>query len=392
MRIGYVYPFRVNPPQGGNQLHGYQLTRGFLSRGHRVLTAGDDSLPGLEASPRTRAGADALLADCDILYVRIDANHVRKDPLVRHVLEASRVPVVWEINSPANEGLAFSFLGGDRNPETGLGRAVDYVRRRLHAARKLPGILAEERLRRRLASRTAAAICVSSPMGDYARSYLRIPHVEVIPNGSDPDLNHPRRDPSPLPPGLEGHLKVLFAGSPMYPWQGLDVLLDAARAGERAGDAIVFMLLLNQPLDGPLPSNVITLDAVPYEEVGRHIASADVCLALQPEFDWSRWRFHGSPMKVFDYMACGKPIVTSGVGQLGEIIRRHRNGLICRRDGVDLLDTLRSLAADEAGRRRMGERSRQAVEDVYNWNRIVEATLDVFEMALRQATENGTRS
>jgi len=386
MRIGYIYPFRVHPPQGGNQLHGYQLTRGFLSRGHRVLTADDDSLPGLEAHPRTEAGADALLADIDILYVRIDANYVRGDPVVRHLLEASDVPAVWEINSPASERLAFSWLGGDRDdPRTRLGRAMDHVRRSLHAARSLPGIVAEERLRRRLARRAAAAICVSSPMGDYARSHLRIPRVEVIPNGSDPELNHPGREPYPLPPGLEGHLKVLFAGSPMYPWQGLDVLLDAARAGGRAGDAIVFLLLVNQPIDGPLPSNVITLESVPYEEVGRYICTADVCVALPPDFHWSRWRFHGSPMKLFDYMACGKPVVTSGVGQLGEIIRQHRNGLVCERDGLDLLDKLRTLATDPARRRGMGERSRRAVEELYNWDHIVEATLEVFDTALRRA-------
>lgn len=372
MKIGYVYPFEANPPRGGNRLHAYQLIRGFLARGHQVSTLGDASMENVRCFPSTSEGARALLEAVQVLYVRIDANYLTQAPLIVTLLEEATIPVVWEINAPANEGLAFSWLGGRRSPEGFLAEWGDRLRRTLHAARQKPGIRKEESLRSRLASNVGAAICVSEPLGRYARQELGLDTVKVLPNGSDPELNHPDREPFPLPQRYEGRLKALFAGSPIYPWQGLDLLLEAAATTD---ESIVYLLLVNQPLGQSTPENVLVLESVPYGDVGRYICAADVCLALQPDFPWSPWGFHCSPMKVFDYMACGRPILTTRVGQPSDVVRFYGNGLICERNPREVRENLRYLASHPAEARCMGKRSRRAVVERYNWDHIVDETL-----------------
>lgn len=339
-------------------------------------------MPEVRSFPRTSDGVRRLGQAVDVLYIRVDANHLIRAPLVLELLDHAEVPVVWEVNAPANESLAFSWLGGREAGTTIPARWLDRLRRTLHAARQKPGIAREEALRRRLAKKVAAAVCVSESVGRYTRSALDIGMVKIVPNASDPVANHPDRDPVALPERFRGRLKVLFAGSPIYPWQGLDQLLNAA---EGSGEAFVFLLLVNQPLQRQVPDNVMVLEGVSYAEVGRYICTADVCLALQPDFWWSPWGFHGSPMKLFDYMACGKPVVTTGVGQLGDLVRRHENGLICEPTGIDLREKLLYLKHHPEQAVQMGANSRQAVVDYYNWERAADETLHLFDAVLERS-------
>ncbi|CAN5607882.1 hypothetical protein BH23GEM9_BH23GEM9_23210 [soil metagenome] len=380
LRIGYLYPFRAHPPRGGNHLHAWQLIRAFHAAGHDVVTLGDDSIPGVRSTPATETGVAELLRTIDVLYVRVDGNDLSATPLIVSAMERSPVPVVWEINAAADERLAYSWLGGHRPPpRNGFGRFVDRTRRRVHAARQAGRIEAEERLRRRLARSAAAAVCVSSAVGAYAVEDLRIPSVEVIPNGSDPELNHPGRSPVALPAHFRDRLKVLYAGSPMYPWQGFDLIARTIELHRSSGDGLAFIFLLNQRAGAvPEGDDVVVFDAVPYEQVGSHIAAADVCLSIHPEHFWDPRGFHGSPTKLFDYMACGRPVLASRVGQLAEVIRHGENGALCDNTPEDILSKLRWLAARRERLPAMGAIAREDVLIRYNWSSIATATVTLF--------------
>ena len=122
-----------------------------------------------------------------MLCVRFDANWAGHDRLLMSLLERTQRPVVWEINAPANESLAFSYLGGDRNRHAGWLKPLDSLRRHLHAARRLPGIRREDALRRRLARRAYAAMCVSSGLARYAREGLGFARAVLVPSAAYPE-------------------------------------------------------------------------------------------------------------------------------------------------------------------------------------------------------------
>jgi glycosyltransferase involved in cell wall biosynthesis len=382
MKIAYIYAFDALPVRGGNHLHASKLIQGFQSRGHHVLTFGDDSIPGATMMPRTRNGAQALEAAADVLYIRIDGTDIGADKLLVELMESTSKPMVWEINAPANERLAFSWLGGNRRPRWQLARWLDRWRRGFHALRQQPAIRREESLRRRLARRVSSATCVSTALARYASEGLGIETAIPLSNAGDPHANLPQGPKATLPEKFDGSLKVIYAGSPIYPWQGLDTVAETIRLCHHAGDPIAFILLLNQPPSSDLQApNASIHVGVPYQQVQEYVRASDAGLVLYRDFDWSPWGFHGSPMKIFDYMACGRPVVATDVGQLAEIVHPWENGLLCQNSGESLRSVLLELVRNRDKLEGMGKNARRRIEERYNWDWVTERTLDVLTQA-----------
>jgi glycosyltransferase involved in cell wall biosynthesis len=109
-----------------------------------------------------------------------------------------------------------------------------------------------------------------------------------------------------------------------------------------------------------------------YLEAGRcsdellpyYLASTDV-LALPLKnnlFNETRW-----PNKIGEYMACGRPVVVSNVGNIAGIVREHGTGLTAENDAVDFSCKLRTLLSDPALAEKMGKSARQLACTHYSW-------------------------
>jgi glycosyltransferase involved in cell wall biosynthesis len=379
VNIGYLYGFPAYPPQGGNATHVYQLVRWFVKRGHVVHTIGDSQLSLALNHGATAPDVDRFLRSIDLLYVRIDGWYLNRSPVKKAAMKRARVPVVWEINAPANEMLAFSLLGAAGDGRFPLPKSLRNVRRRLHALGHLPGIYRDEFTRRLYARKVQAAICISSAMERYAHESLRIGRTCVLPNGADPELCSPEREPVTLDPRFRGWFKVLYAGSPLYPWQGLDILQRVVDFFQGSGHKILFLLLVNQMSPQiPKGENVLVFERIGYLDLPRYVLAADVCLCLCHDFSWSKWGFHGSPTKLFEYMACGKPVIASRVGQLQTVVEDGINGLLVDNTAEDVVKKILLLYESRQRLSGMGTRSREKVLGCYNWERVADATLDLF--------------
>src|SRR5262249_55329491 len=108
--------------------------------------------------------------------------------------------------------------------------------------------------------------------------------------------------------------------------------------------------------------------AVPPSEVPRLLAGMDAAVAPYPKLP----RFYFSPLKVYEYMAAGLPVVASRLGQLEELIRHGINGLLCPPgDAAALAAALAGLRADPGLRRRLGETARATVLRQHTWEAAV---------------------
>lgn len=134
-----MYKMHAYPPKGGNHVHALELVQGFLKAGHQVCVLDDPTMPGVSNfSGSSEDGLRAFIDNIDVLYIRIDARYLGESPEVGACMElAGGRPIVWEINAPANETLAFSWLGGRRLdvPESWLKR----LKRWFHAFQKCQG-------------------------------------------------------------------------------------------------------------------------------------------------------------------------------------------------------------------------------------------------------------
>lgn len=377
MKIGYMYRMHVSPPKGGNHVHALELVQGFLKEGFEVHLLEDPTVPGATSFPgTTEKELKAFVSSVDVLYIRVDARHLGKWPAVEPCMKfAGDRPVVWEINAPANESLAFSWLGGRRvNVKESFFRKL---KRRIHALRQMPGIWKEERFRRRLGRRVDAAICVSTALKDYAQNGLGITNAIVLPNGgpliSEEEISQRRAKRS------SEQFTVFYSGSAVYPWQGLDYFSAAIELAREQAPDIKFVLAVNQLSEAvPEGPNVEVRQGLNREEILDAICASDACVALHPEYFWSPYRFHGSPMKLFEYMACGTAVVTSNRGQMAELIEHRKNGLLCSDDPKDILAKLVSLKNDYRLTAHVGRAGRLLIQQGRSWPENVRRTIDVF--------------
>ena len=101
--------------------------------------------------------------------------------------------------------------------------------------------------------------------------------------------------------------------------------------------------------------NTSYLGRVPAADLPALYASSDAGL-----IPYAPWSTVALPVKLFDYLAAGLPVVSSIKGELEELIREHDCGVTYRAgDAKSLADAIRLLAADETRRLKMAENARQ---------------------------------
>lgn len=83
----------------------------------------------------------------------------------------------------------------------------------------------------------------------------------------------------------------------------------------------------------------------------------------------------GPPLKLFDYMACGLPMVANDVGGWSEMIEKEQIGLITRDDPADFAQAVDKLLSDTSLWYRMHDNAINLVSTKYNWKIITQNVL-----------------
>ncbi len=199
-------------------------------------------------------------------------------------------------------------------------------------------------LRARQAELVAGADVVSGVSAVLVEDCRRLGVGAVrIPNGCDVARYVPHREPSawldiPSP-------RVVFAGA----WnERVDTALVGALAAELSGISFVVVGEVRATL--PDATNVYALGAVGFDELPAHLQAADVGIV-----PYRRDRFNAAtcPLKVYEYLAAGLPVVATAVdtGDLPADVVRHADGAAAFARAVeelalaDLADRCRAVAA-----------------------------------------------
>jgi glycosyltransferase involved in cell wall biosynthesis len=387
VNIGYVYSFRSFPPRDGGSIHVFNVVRGWRELGCTVHTLGPEDNPDCIVHPPDAAGIDAFLRSIDVLCVRLDGRMLKDDPLRLQCLQRFPPrPIVWEINAPDDESMAQFSVPRRWEWRSGL---REILRRRVWQAR----VNREHACRRRHARAVHAAVCVSTALARYATADLDIVRSEVVPNGSNAEMFASGSRAADPFDGMDGHFKVFYSGDFRWPWQGFDLIRQLATRAQRDERKIVFIVLNNSPANiGEVPPNIRVFDRVPYADVPAYLAAADACLCIYRSFSWSRHGFYLSPLKLFDYMAAGKPIVASRLGQIAEVIDDGHDGLLAGEDVDELYERLAWCYDHPDRARQLGEAARAKITAFYNWPRVARAMLGVFESVAGRSARTADRA
>jgi len=204
----------------------------------------------------------------------------------------------------------------------------------------------------------------------------RLP-TRVIWGGVDPDLFR-----ATVEDGGE-RLVVGYAGN-FRPYQGLPTLIEAARQLIASG-ADLRLLLVGDPgrtgidrlAQEKLPGRVELTGAVDYEDVPSALSEANVLVIPRPDSQTAR---AGFPSKLPEYMALGKALVVTDVGEQARAVENGESGLVVRPDDPSALAGALDSLRQRALRERLGRCARVAAEGPLNWKTIADELLDFFSL------------
>lgn len=196
----------------------------------------------------------------------------------------------------------------------------------------------------------------------------------VAPNGTDP--RHVRPAPFPDRP-------VVGLVSGAAPGRGIEALIAATELVRRHMPEVELRLWLASEEHDPYLARLraatvdrswIRIQAVPYEQLPAALAEATVLVVPHPPGEYMDAAL---PVKLFDSMAAGRPVVVTPRREMAAIVARHRAGLVARGDDVeDLAEAVLRLLGDQELSRRLGAAGRTAAESEYDWRLIGQRLAD----------------
>jgi glycosyltransferase involved in cell wall biosynthesis len=236
-----------------------------------------------------------------------------------------------------------------------------------------------EAVAQRVFTAAGTIVAVSREVAEHIERYPGLrgrPHI--VANGVDPARFPADTPPShPAPPGT---FTIGFVGT-LKPWHGLEVLVDAFTAFHRTHPDTRLLVVGDGPerqgltarleAAGALDATEL-VGAVHPGEVPGLLASMDVAVAPYPP----QAGFYFSPLKVFEYMAAGRPLVGSRIGQVAEVIQHGQNGLLCAPgDVASLVAELERIRFDPLLAMTLGANARASVLRHHSWDAAVRRML-----------------
>lgn len=223
-----------------------------------------------------------------------------------------------------------------------------------------------------------AIITVSNTLRTYFRNKgLPDNKIYVVPNGVDETIFNPFVDGKyvKIKYNLEGFRVICFSGSTLQKWQGIDILMKTAMMIQSIKN-IKFLIVGEEIRDKRnIPENVVFTGSIKHEDVPYYLAAADILVAPYILIDkFIKIGFFNSPIKLFEYMAMGKAIISSDMGQIKEVIEHGKTGILIKpNDPIELTEAIMRLLDDDKLRTKLGNNAWESVLKNYTWENNADA-------------------
>lgn len=183
---------------------------------------------------------------------------------------------------------------------------------------------------------------------------------------------------------------ITFVGT-FFRWQGITTLLRAGHILRSdfpelkillVGDGEEIERIIRIVEDLNLQTTVIFTNRVDYRIVPIYIGAADICAGRFESAKFSA--VGGSPLKIAEYIACGRPVVCSRTRSYWEFIETERLGkLVEPENPIVLTKAFKKLLNDSSELERMEQRCRKYAELHLSWRRAAKEVEKICEESLK---------
>jgi len=240
-------------------------------------------------------------------------------------------------------------------------------------------------------------ICISVGLKNHLNKRWNIEEskLTVLPCAADVDSFRARHNSELVRRGLGLTTEpvVIWVGG-FYPWHDLDLLLESfAQVLQRRPDTKLVLVG-----DGPsrqsfaqkveknrLQQAVIMTGAIAHADVPAMLSIADIAVVPSAPVSASHGGT-GTPLKLFEYMAAGKPIVATAIDHASEVIRDGYNGLLVRSgDANRFAETILTLLNNPSECVRLGQNAQRQAVELYSWEEYTRRLVKIYDNVLGNA-------
>jgi len=201
-----------------------------------------------------------------------------------------------------------------------------------------------------------------------ARGYRK--KVKVVLNGTNTELFSNKGQALKTQLGLQDKFVVLYAGI-IGIAQGMDQLCDVVEKMKSSKD-VHFVFIGEGPVKSTVDkikrekslTNLTLLEEVPRELIPAYISAADCCLVPLKK---NKLFLGALPSKMFDVMACERPVILSVDGEARSVLEDAKAGIFVEPENIDhMISAIQKLRNNPGLSRKMGKAGRSYVEQYFS--------------------------
>jgi glycosyltransferase involved in cell wall biosynthesis len=181
---------------------------------------------------------------------------------------------------------------------------------------------------------------------------------------------------------------VCFVGN-LAPWQGVEYLIKAAPHILSTfpechflivGDGVMKHNLIKLSRELEVEDKFIFTGVIAYDRVPLYINASDICAA---PFIFARNAKIGlSPLKLYEYMACGKPVVASNISGVSDVLEASGGGIpVLPENPGALAEGILRLLENPDLRVKLGSKGLSYVTENYSWYSVAKKVNEVCKSA-----------
>lgn len=219
------------------------------------------------------------------------------------------------------------------------------------------------------------SVCREIPLWMQREWGIAVDRCYVIRNGVDSSVCSPRRKEEACHRlGLDPDTQYIGFVGGFFPWHGLDTLVEAMLIVRRECPAVKILLvgdghtrpeLQAMVRQRGLEAIVSFVGRVRVEEVPWWIGASDLCVVLHRSVRF----YSGDSMKLWEYLACARPVVATAGEGYGDMVEKLGAGLsVKEEDPMGFADGMLRLLRDPLSARKMGQAGRVAIVRSHTWD------------------------